>query len=367
MKKIIPLFLVLVMALTILLLPTSAAKTNANVNIKYIATPPKVDGVVKPGEYGEKIHSVDYSKDEFIADYDKDKSIKADFYAACDKNYLYMAWVVKTDVNKFMTEKDYDNKGDGFTEADLGYMWMYSCVQFIITPGAPKSGTTSYQTGSYAGDYLEVGLAITEKGESRKTAWNYPKAAAGGLKPDAWDFSGKRDETAKTTTYEVRIPWNKSGILKAGENAQFGLTYAIGDQVDFNVENNMCEWQDGILGTKQADNGAVVTLKGFPDNTQIDISLDVSKTSSVTSSTVTSSTASSSVTSSTSVASSSVASSSTAVSSKSASSAPQKNSSSEAPSEEENDNTLLYIIIAAVVVIGGGVAAYFIIAKKKKQ
>lgn len=366
MRKIISILLVLIMALTVLLLPTSAAKANASVKIKYIATPPKIDGVVKPGEYGEKFHSVDYSKDEFISEHDPDKSIKADFYAACDKEYLYMAWVVHTDINKFMPIKDYDNNGK-FDETDLKYMWKYSCVQFIITPGAPKNGTTKYQEGAYNGDYLEVGLAILEDGQSKKTAWEYPNAAKNALKPDYWDFEGKRDEKAKTTTYEVRIPWNKSGILKAGNGAQFGLTYAIGDQEDYDVEKNMCEWQDGILGTKNADAGAVVTLEGFPDPGQIDISLVVPTSSAASSVASTSSVASSAASSS--QASSSAGSSSAAASATSstpASSAPQQESTQ--TSGEEGDNSaLIWIIVAAVVVIGGGVAAYIIISKKKKQ
>jgi hypothetical protein len=369
MKKITSIALVLVLAITILLLPTSAAKANAPITFNYISTPPQVDGAVKAGEYGTKIHSVDYSKDEFLDAYDKDRSIKADFYAACDKNYLYMAWVVHTEINKFMEPGDYDDKKDGFTEEDLKHMWKYSCVQFIITPGAPKLNTTSYQTGEYSGDYLEVGLAIVA-GESRKTAWNYPTAGKG-LKPDHWDFVGKRDDKANTTTYEVRIPWNKSGILKAGNGAQFGLTYAIGDQELFNDKDektqNMCEWQDGVLGGKKADAGAVITLAGFPDGGQFDVSIDAPVSSAATSSTATSSKATSSANSSSKAASS--AASSAAASSKpaSTSSAPKADSSTPAAGETEDNSTLIWVIVAAVVLIGGGIAAYIIVAKKKKQ
>lgn len=44
------------------------------------------------------------------------------------------------------------------------------------------------------------------------------------------------------------------------DGTQLGLTYSIGDQEDFNVSPNMCEWQDGIIGGKNMDAGAVITL-----------------------------------------------------------------------------------------------------------
>ena len=273
MKKIISAALVAILLVTVLVLPTSAASTNAKVTIQYIDKAPVIDGVVNVGEYGPfKVHSVDYSNDEFIAQFDPEKRIKADFYMTWDIDYLYMAWVVHTDIHVTMDgTKDYN--GDGkVDETDLMYMWEYCCVQFIITPGEPKLGTSTFQpTGQMYGDFLEVGLAIID-GESRKTAWCKPNNGQG-LGPDDWDFAGQRNETAKTTTYEIRLPWEKTGITKIGNDKKFGLSYAIGDQVDFtNVGPGMVEWQDAILGGKNADAAGVIILAGY-DGEDIEVSV----------------------------------------------------------------------------------------------
>jgi hypothetical protein len=173
-----------------------------------------------------------------------------------------MAWVVKADAH-YPVDPVVDYNKDGIlNDIDYSFMWQFSCVQFMLCTGAPdasKPGT--YQTSQWSGNYLEVGLSIMPDGTSYKIAWSKPVGGENLTLAD-WDFVGVRDEAAKTTTYEVRIPWVKSGIKTVGNNAQFGLAYAVSDQQDFNVERSMCEWQDAILGGKNMDNGAVITLAG---------------------------------------------------------------------------------------------------------
>jgi hypothetical protein len=277
---------------------------------------------------------------------------------------LYMAWIVKT-AGHWPIDLTKDYNKDGTADAakdgkDLGYMYMFSCVQFMMSTGAPDATKKVYQTAEWSGNYLEVGLSIQKDGQSKKIAWSKPKGGEN-LAVDAWDFSGARNDAAKTTTYEVRIPWNKSGVKTVGNNVKFGLTYAIGDQEDFDKAPNMCEWQDGILDGKNMDAGAVVNLTGKPTDVKIEVSqvTGAASTSSAATSSkkATSSTASSKVTSS--------AASSKVTSSKAPASSSSVAASSEAP--EENNNTLTIILIVAGVVVIGGVAAYLIISKKKKQ
>lgn len=279
MKKIISIALVAIMVAAFLVIPAAAASKNAQVEIKYSAVAPTVDGVVKAGEYGKKIHSIDYKNDEFISAYDTDKSVKGDFYMTWTDESLYMAWVVKADNHTPIDlEEDYDNNGkiDG---ADLCHMYMFSCVQFMLSTGAPDASKKTYQKAEWSGNYLEVGLSIQNDGKSKKVAWSKPEGGKT-LTVDAWDFSGTRDDAKKTTTYEVRIPWNKSGITKVGNGIKFGLTYAVSDQEQtdplFDAKvGNMAEWQDGIIGGKNMDAGAVITLTGKSNGGTIDISQDV--------------------------------------------------------------------------------------------
>ena len=260
--------LVLVMVLALVPSTVSAASSNAEVNLPYNNVAPKTDGVLETGEYGLKaIHSVDYSSDEFISAYDTDQSINADFYACWDEDYLYMAWVVYSELDDYYSP-----------DAD-GNMWEHCCIQFLYTPYNP-TGAEELGEGVYSGDYFEGGVTIYEKTVDTKCNWS-TAASMQNVGTNDWDFAGTIDDSGDqiVVTYEIRFPWAKSGVAAVGNGVQIGLCYAIADQEDFtNVENNMCEWQDAILGSKQPKNMAVVTLTGKTnedgeiDNSQTEVS-----------------------------------------------------------------------------------------------
>lgn len=268
MKKILSILLVATMLVAMFVVPAAADDSvNLAVDFEFTKKAPVIDGEVKKGEYGTfPVNSYPENKSQFVDNehYDfAEGDCEFDFYAVWDADYLYMAWVVVSDSFGGMPEKDYngDGKWDPNDVLDNGWMWQYSCVQFIFTPGAPKKGETAYQTSTSSGNYLEVGLALTEAGEQVRACWSKP-AAASALDPNDWDALIVRDEDAKTTTYEVRIPWDKSGLATTGTGAQFGLTYAVAIQKDYNVKKGMIEWQNGVLTSKDADSAAVITLKG---------------------------------------------------------------------------------------------------------
>lgn len=266
MKKILAFLLAATLLCAMFVLPSAAAdNVNYEEEFDYAKKAPSVDGVVKTGEYGATpIHRYSESKSQFTHGDDHDEYDNWDFsfYGVWDKDYVYMAWVVESEVHAGMPEED--KTGDGvWDDADTIYMWPYSCVQFIFTPGAPKKGTTSFQTSDWSGDYLEVGLGLSAEGTQIRVAWSKPVNASA-LDVNEWDAVITR--TGNTTTYEVRIPWAKSGLKEAGNGAQFGLTYAVAAQEDYeNVKKGMIEWQDGVLGKKDADSAAVITLVGNED------------------------------------------------------------------------------------------------------
>lgn len=224
---------------------------NTNVDFEYIKIAPKIDGIVKLSEYGKKVHSVDYSNKEFLSAYDKDKSIKADFYAAWDLECLYLAWVVNTDIHNAINGYD---------------IWKACCIQFQLTQKNPEDGVSKY---------LEVGIAVTE--DNAKFQYCIPNGAT--LTLDDWDFVGTRDDKKNTTTYEVKLPFDKLGITGVGDGKIIGMSYALGDQLEFKdtdvATQNMCEWQDCVLGTKTPSNCAVVTLKGGDKPTESEVSYPI--------------------------------------------------------------------------------------------
>ncbi|MBR6563066.1 MAG: hypothetical protein IKK70_03930 [Clostridia bacterium] len=264
MKKLLAFLLAATMLCAMFVLPSAAAdNVNYQEEFKYIETAPKIDGVVKTGEYGKApIHSYPEDKSQFV-DTEHNQYSESDwdfdFYGAWDDDNLYLAWVLNTETHIAIPETDHS--GDGVWDSnDYGFMWKFSCVQFILTPGEPKKGETSYQVGQYDGDYLEAGLALTENGEQIRIAWCKPVNASS-LEVNDWDAVITRDEDAKTTTYEVRIPWDKTGLSKVSNDEKFGFTYAVAAQ-DYDAKPGMIEWQNGMLTSKDADSAAAISLTG---------------------------------------------------------------------------------------------------------
>ncbi len=261
MKKILAFLLVALTVAALFVVPASAADDkNYKVTVPGVKkgqASPVPDGVVKAGEYVSKtpIHSFSANRSQFNTDHDEYGDWDVDFYTCWDADNLYLAWVVHSDIQVGMPSEKLSAAGG------LGNMWEYSCVQFILTPGAPDGTPGKYQTAQWSGNYLECGLTLVDNKEVGKIAWSAP---VGLQKMDVndWDGAIKRDDAAKTTTYEVRIPWKATGVQVKGDNAQFGLTYAASAQEQYtSVKKGMLEWQDGILGGKNADNAAVMTLE----------------------------------------------------------------------------------------------------------
>ena len=261
MKKILAFLLVALTVAALFVVPASAADDkNYKVTVPGVKkgqAAPVPDGVVKAGEYVSKtpIHSFSANRSQFNTEHDEYGDWDVDFYTCWDADNLYLAWVVHSDIQVGMPSDKLSAAGG------LGNMWEYSCVQFILTPGAPDGTPGKYQTAQWSGNYLECGLTLVDNKEVGKIAWSAP---VGLQKMDVndWDGAIKRDDAAKTTTYEVRIPWKATGVQVKGDNAQFGLTYAASAQEQYtSVKKGMLEWQDGILGGKNADNAAVMTLE----------------------------------------------------------------------------------------------------------
>ncbi len=269
MKKILSFLLVATMLVAMFVMPSAAAdNVNFETQFDFAEKAPDIDGVVKKGEYGTlPVHSYPENKAQFedVANNDYPESAwDFDFYGAWDAEYLYMAWVLNTETHVGLPETDHN--GDGTYDInDSNFMWQYSCVQFIFTAGIPNTNEVKFQTAQWSGDYLEVGLALSAEGEQIRAVWSKPSIAPD-LEVNDWDAAIVRDDAKKTTTYEVRIPWSKSGLAESGNGAKFGLTYAVAAQEFYDAtdatKGGMIEWQDAILGGKNADNAAVIELTG---------------------------------------------------------------------------------------------------------
>ncbi len=274
MKKILAFLLVALTVAAMFVIPASAADDkNYKVTVPGVRkgqTSPVPDGVVKAGEYVSKtpIHSFSANRSQFNTDHDEYGDWDVDFYTCWDADYLYLAWVVHSDIQFGMPSEKLSAAGG------LGNMWEYSCVQFILTPGAPDGTPGKYQTAQWSGNYLECGLTLVDNKDAQKVAWSAPVGLTT-MNTNDWDGAIKRDDAAKTTTYEVRIPWKATGVQVKGDNAQFGFTYAVAAQEQYtSVKKGMLEWQDAILGSKNADNAAVMTLEPIGEDQTVIVPAD---------------------------------------------------------------------------------------------
>ena len=292
MKKILAFLLAAVMLSAMFVLP-SAAADNANyaVDFNFVITKPVQDGVVRSGEYGDHpIHTFSQSKSQFVFNKGHTKYNKwdFDFYAAWDANALYLAWVVRSDIHGPVPKAELGDQGEIIgsnyenNQIDtLQKMWMFSCVQFVITPGNPT--IADYETNK---NYLEVGFCEMEDGFTGRAVWSIPiGVSSDDIDLDQWEAVVVRNDAAETTTYEIAIPWEKSGLNGAGINKKFGLAYVVSTQESYYAVNGkaampaMIEWQNVMLtgsSRKLANNCAIVTmnLDDIIDEPDVKISID---------------------------------------------------------------------------------------------
>ncbi len=225
---------------------------------------PAVDGVISLGEYHSerRYPSLTYSKnkEQFDTpdDHDEYGDWDFDFYLKWDKENVYMAWVVKTDVHKPLPESEIvpeESLNDG--EVYLGNMWKHSFVHILITPGAPLAGKTKYKNGNY----LELGVCQLENGSTGKAIWNLPRGITDeDVSSDNWCAAVSRNDERGETIYEVSISERLLGVSNLDLDTKFGLAFAVGAQENYDEKKGIIEWNDAILGTKAPDNAGVVHL-----------------------------------------------------------------------------------------------------------
>ncbi len=261
MKRTLAIFLTVILSLGMLLPARAAEDVNISQEIPFAENAPIIDGIVSTGEYNTNtpLHSYSENKSQFsdTDDFDTYDNWDVEFYSAYDAENLYMAWVVKSDVHASLPMTDANGDGS-FNELDYPYMWQYSCLLFMLVPNHPAFEE------NYSGNYLEVYLGLVEDGTSALSIQNYPTDIdENDISVNEWNAVVIRDDEASTTTYEIAVPASDFGITAWGSESQFGLSYAVASQENFDVKPGMLEWQDAILGNggrKQPNNCAVMTL-----------------------------------------------------------------------------------------------------------
>lgn len=228
---------------------------NIIITINSSAVTPIIDGTIKEGEYGQKIHSVNYNDSNFYPVGDSN-NINADFYMSWDKTNLYCAWYVKSNEHWYLNDFNNDGKIDN---QDYSFLWKTSSLQFMLCTGAPDINNPKYQTEKWKGDYLEAGFALFDKDTGISQVWSLPNNCNSDLVQNI-NYKCTADEVMGATVYEVAIPWKSLNIDGVSIGTEFGFSYSIAVQENFDVDANIVEWQNAIIGTKNMDAGAIVHL-----------------------------------------------------------------------------------------------------------
>ncbi len=289
MKKILSTLLVAAMLCAMFVMPSAAASdlVNTAADVPFLETAPNVDGTVDYKEYGTPValHTFAKNPTQYTDDGTHNKLDNIDdveFYIGWTADSLHMAWVVTTDEHTPFPKGTYVLEGDYAKmasedwpataeeqAANLKYMWYFSCVQFIITPGAPTAGTTSYENDK---NFLSIGFCEMNDGSIGKALWNTPRGIdASDFDYNDWDAAVVRD--GNTTTYEIAIPAEMCGVSSFGTDASFGLGYAVAAQEHYwEKGKSYIEWQDSILSWPgKADNAGVMTFTGGSGKTDFEV------------------------------------------------------------------------------------------------
>ena len=154
--------------------------------------------------------------------YGKD-DLYGDFYFAADKDNFYFSGKVI----------------DNFHSApQTGYnIWENDGIQFSIGKGLPGLGIP----------YYELGMSLTNSGVSEAYYWNDPDKVGHG-RLEGIDCKITRDESAKTTTYYVAIPWSVIPRISY-EDGMVAFSMLINEN-DGAGRNGYIEWGSGIGGQK---------------------------------------------------------------------------------------------------------------------
>jgi hypothetical protein len=138
--------------------------------------------------------------------------------------YLYIRAVVKDDIH--------------FNKTEIG-LYDGDSLQFAFDPG--NDASTTAQKG-YAGDDVELVLALTDKGPAAEVCYGSDK--------DTWkksEYTVVRNEVTRTTTYAMRIPL---AVLSLSPGKAFGFNAVVFDDDTGTGQNYHLRYTEGITNGK---------------------------------------------------------------------------------------------------------------------
>ncbi|NUR97343.1 MAG: hypothetical protein HOV67_19045 [Kribbellaceae bacterium] len=141
-------------------------------------------------------------------------------------------WLTHDDQNLYLSAQITD---DVFSQPNrAGNIWAGDGIQLGMTAGAPGEATTTQ----------EIGVALTDAGPVDTWRWT-PTSQTG--TPPGVQAKVVRDETAKTTTYEIAVPWSTLGF--AAKDRLLSATVVVNEN-DGTGRRGWLTWGKGVAETK---------------------------------------------------------------------------------------------------------------------
>lgn len=169
-------------------------------------TPITVDGVFTEEEWGDAM-SYDFADRSKLNGDKGEEDLSAKGAIMWDRKNLYFGVVINDDIH--------------FQDQDGSGMWMADGLQVVMDPGRIN--------GAGSMDWHEIGYGLKDMQEVGIWRWLSIPGKPGGTITNI-DAKIVRDEDAKTTTYEMAVPWE--------ELLPVGMTMDTGDLFGFSILAN---------------------------------------------------------------------------------------------------------------------------------
>lgn len=204
--------------------------------------PISIDGVFTDEEWGRAM-SFDFADTSKVSAYKGESDISAKGALMWDKKNLYVGVVVTDDIH--------------FQDQDGSGMWLADGLQVVMDPGRIN--------GAGSMDWHEIGFGLKDLTDIGIWRWLSIPGKPGGVVTTI-NTAIKRDEDAKTTTYEIAMPWEEllpmDMSLDTGDLFGFSI---LANESDGTGRRGWINYMGGIADDKKPERFGDVVLIDLND------------------------------------------------------------------------------------------------------
>lgn len=197
----------------------------------FAKTRPVIDGKWDEGEWEDNTYFEANQKSQIkqIKDWGGVNDLSATIYTAWDNDNFYIT-------AKVIDDKFYQDKTDG-------NIWEGDSIQFGLVYGEE----TDIVIGNFGTKFTELGMAKTSAGD-QMWRWSFEDDSKPAGAVENYELAIVRDESTKTTTYELALPWTEilpTGYKELNLDRSLGFSLLVNDN-DGSGRRGWIEYASGI-------------------------------------------------------------------------------------------------------------------------